>query len=839
MTAISVFCAIMLLSLTMNAVAASDNGHASSLEPAIPSMVAQCPTRGACDLIVHHWLFTKDKHGAGQLPSANAQWQQVRLPHTPVREPLLVNDQWQGTMWYKTQLQLPSERHDQHWWLVFDGAMNVADVYLNGMHVRHHMGGYLPFTVDMTAWLATFGKDAKQLDIMVRLDNRDHALTGLKPLQQLDFNPYGGLYRPVTLALRPAVHITSPQLSRTPAGGGVVIRYPHISREQATVLVTTEVQAAPSARPHQAPIQAQLSQQLFRDGTLVSQGKTTLQLHAGQPQSVQQTLAIDKPQLWSPQQPALYQLVTELTQGEQVVEKQLHHIGLRTIEFDAQHQLRINGEKTFLRGVNRHQEFPHLGYAVGPLADERDAYRIKAAGFDYVRLSHYPQSEAFMAAADRLGLLLLDAIPGWQYLSMDPAFADAMVENCRNLIRRSRNHPSILAYECSLNETDMPPALVARLHQTVKQEAPWAYSAGWVTGYDIYLQARQHRLQHYQVPTQPYVVSEYGDWEYYAQNAGFAQHQWQGLQPEARTSRQLLSSGETRLLQQASNLQEAHNDNLRTPAFADGYWVMFDYNRGYANDLEASGLMSIYRQPKYSYYLFQSQRPAHAQSSHVAAGPMVFIASDWTAETTHTDTASTSTATTQTTSSTMNSPRQIRVFSNAEQVALYLNGRLLDTRTATRQQGPHSMSDRMAHPPFEFHVPAFVPGLLHAKAFINGKVVAEHQVHTPAAASAIQIEVDDIGPAPAPFDEVFIKAQLIDQQGHPVRSSGINIEVTSPDLDIVNPQPLVTERGVAVVLVKTGAAGLKGSLTFTAKGLPAATMRFNAGTTPSQVSSAP
>lgn len=414
-----------------------------------------------------------------------------------------------------------------------------------------------------------------------------------------------------------------------------------------------------------------------------------------------------------------------------------------------------------------------------------------------------------MDAADRLGLLLLDAIPGWQYQSLDPAFADLMAQNCRDLIRRSRNHPSILAFECSLNETAMPQSLIQRLHQTVKQEAPWAFSAGWMPGFDLYLQARQHRLQHYSTPTQPYVVSEYGDWEYYAQDAGFAQHQWQGLKPEARTSRQLLSAGETRLLQQATNLQEAHNDNQRTPAFADGYWVMFDYNRGYANDLEASGLMSIYREPKYSYYLFQSQRPASEQSELYPSGPMVFIASDWTGEGVITGQAA-----------------KVRVFSNAEQVALYLNGKLIKTRSATREAGKNSMSDRIAKPPFEFSLPAFVPGTLEAKALINGKVVATHQVHTPGPAAAMQILLDDTGPAPAAFDEVFVKAQLVDSNGNPLRSSGVTLNFHSNELDIVNPEPVVTERGVGVVLVKTGAAGLKGRLTVTAAGLPAATIQF-------------
>lgn len=97
-------------------------------------------------------------------------------------------------------------------------------------------------------------------------------------------------------------------------------------------------------------------------------------------------------------------------------------------------------------------------------------------------------------------------------------------------------------------------------------------------GYDIYIEARQHRKE--ALYSKPLIVSEYGDWEYFAMNAGFEQERWSDMLPEERFSRQARGSGEVRLLQQATNVQEAHNDNLSTHAFADGYWAMFDYSRG-------------------------------------------------------------------------------------------------------------------------------------------------------------------------------------------------------------------------------------------------------------------
>ncbi len=763
---------------------------------AMPSTDLSGCTKVACDVTVSHWLFTNSTEGAGQLPSTDANWQRVRVPHTPVLEPLVVNNQWQGTAWYKTTLNLTA-LEQQQLWLHFAGAMNIADVYLNGQHLRQHIGGYLPFAVDLTQFVK-----AGDNELLVRLDNRDNAITGPKPLAQLDFNFFGGLYRQVVLQRRPAVHFGNDLLAaqgqqalftqQNRQISAIDISYPQLDAEQATIALNTGLNN--SAAQSQT---VEIEQQLFDGKQLVAQSRSKARLAAKQQVAVAQQLRVPSPKLWSPASPALYRLQTTIWQGKQQLEQQTRRIGLRTIAFNAQQQLLLNGKVTHLRGVNRHQEFPHVGYASSAQADYRDAVRIKGAGFDYVRLSHYPQSEAFMDAADELGLLLLDAVPGWQYYSADPAFSAYIVQSCAELVRRSRHRPSILAFECSLNETAMPESLISALHQTVKQHAPAAYSAGWTHGFDIYLQARQHRLQHYTPPTQPYIVSEYGDWEYYAQDAGFAQHQWNSLKPAERTSRQLLSAGEKPLLQQARNLQEAHNDNFNTPAFADGYWVMFDYNRGYADDLEASGIMSINRLPKYSYYFFQSQRPASEQNPAYPSGPMVFIASDWTAD----------------------SSLQVRVFSNAEQVELWRNDELIARQAPDQDQFSDKLNikaglNKHGQPPFSFTLDKFVAGTLTAKAFINGKQVATHQVKTPGKPSQLRLRVEPSSTDTAAsnltaFDQVFVYAEVLDDAGNLVAVQHLPVQFKSSGdgLQLLNPQTPLTERGVAAMLVEVGSAG--------------------------------
>jgi beta-galactosidase len=715
-------------------------------------------------------------------------WTKVNLPHTARVEAKLPVDSWQGSAYYKKTFDAKVAPGEQAV-LRFEGAMNVADVWVNGKHLGTHLGGYLPFSYDVTPHLKAGGGD----ELVVRINNEDNAVTGPKPLKDLDYIQYGGIYRDVTLSIKPAVHISDEMLSNTEAGGGVFVTYPQVDKKTATVRVKAEVcNTAAEART------AQLSQRLLFNNARVADGAESIELAAGECRHVTRDLKVDRPQLWSPKSPNLYAVQTTVSsKGQQDVVNT--RVGIRRIVLE-KGKLLVNGEPTFLRGVNRHQEYPYVGYALSAQADYRDALLIKRAGFDYVRLSHYPHSPAFMAAADELGLMVLPGIPGWQYFNPDPAFATQVLKTCSDMVRRDRNHASVLAWECSLNETQMPDQLIEKLHHTVHREYPGdqAYSAGWVPQtYDVYLQARQHRLDDKKpLPNKALIVSEYGDWEYYAMNAGFNQTAWGDLKEADRSSRQLLTDGETRLLQQAKNLAESHDDNFKTGAVADGYWVMFDYGRGYAKDLESSGVMSIDRLPKFSAEFFRSQRGAQEKSALWGGGPMVFIASHWTKD----------------------SAPQVRVFSNTDEVELFLNGKSL----GRVKGGPSKTHPNLAHPPLEFDAGRFAPGTLKAVAYLNGRKVAEQVVQTPAEPVKLAVAVDDFAVKPVVGDLVFVRARMLDANGTVVPDSGKTVTFAAgAGYEIVGPAVATTEAGIASVLVRvTGgqgvisaqAGGLKGRL---------------------------
>jgi len=727
------------------------------------------------ELFNNNWQFVISEVSFENIDSVK-NWESVSLPHTPVIAPKVMDGQWQGTCWYKKNFNIQPGAKDERFILKFDAAMNVSDFWINGTKLKKHYGGYLPVVFDFTD-VVKVGKNT----IHVRLDNTDNLVTGPKPMCKTDMNMHGGLYRDAHLIRKNSLHITDPILANKVASGGIFVTYPHVSENQATVRIQIHV-----ANQGDEQKEFRVVNELWKnDEFIASQSSDGEILEAGLDREVIAEIKIDAPELWSPQSPSLYMLKTKLLLKGKVIDQEDTRIGIRHLAFE-DGELYLNGKKTRLRGVNRHQEYPYVGYAISNEANYRDALKIKEAGFDFIRLSHYPQTKSFIDACDELGILLQNSIFGWQYCGKDSLFQNHIYEVTRDLIRRDRNHPSFLSWEVSLNESWMEEYFMENLHRIAHEEYPGdqLFTIGWQNhAYDMYQQARQHRLHHYEEPQKPYLVPEYGDWEYYAQNAGLNQDNWSGLKEEERSSRQLLSDGEVRLLQQATNIQEAHNDNYDYPAFADGYWVMWDYNRGYANDLEASGIGSIDRIPKFSYYFFQSQRDAEEFSDLYTSGPMVYIASWWTEE----------------------SPLDIRVFSNAEEVELLLNGVSL----GSKKPDSNRISKNLPHPPFTFSTEKFEAGELLAKAFIKGEEVAIHSIKTPGKPVAVELMIDECRQAPkaAVNDLIFVYASLKDANGTTVALNGIEFRFKiNGDAKVLNPEAILSEAGIATCLLKIGSA---------------------------------
>ena len=750
-----------------------------------------------------HWQFTKanDTTITAALFTKTGPWATVSLPHTPQIEPVVTNKmQWQGTCFYRRFFKVPSSGPGPRVVVQFGAAMHTADVYLNGQKLQRHVGGYLPFTVDISRQT----KYGQENCLLVRLNNEDNPVVPPgKPLKGLDFNYYGGLYRPAYLILSDKLHIADAVQAGHPAGGGLLLHYENVSAQTATLHVKTELQND-NPRAQTAQVRAVLYTDQFKQvGSVVS---AAVIIAPGTSGRVEQQLTITPPQLWSPEQPYLYRLMVEVLRDGKVIDRQTTTTGIRTIRFAAK-AFTLNGQPLRLRGTNRHQEYPYLGYAISDNAQYRDAWKIKQAGFNFVRCSHYPPSPVFLDACDELGILVMDSTPGWQFFGNEE-FAKNSLQNIRDMVRRDRNHPSIVLWEAALNETDMPKPFMDAAHRAVHEELPFAenvYSCGWLDyAYDVFIPARQHLKAPDYFNTyskdKPLFLCEYGDWEYYAHNAGFNQTTFAGLKESERTSRQLRGQGERAMAQQALNFQEAHNDNFRGPALGDANWLMFDYKRGYAPDVESSGIADIFRLPKFATYFYQSQYGPEGDRNGFGK-PLVFIANYWQAA----------------------SPKQIVVYSNCDEVALQLNG-----KTVARQRPDATpFSDHLAHPPFTFAVPAYVPGTLRAVAYRAGKPAATTERRTPGAAHHLQLTYDRSGRDAGPQDVVFVYASVVDANGTvlPEATAAIKFAVGG-DAELIGDNPVRTEAGIAPTLLKTGPGKGSVQVTATAAGLPVATLKL-------------
>jgi beta-galactosidase len=739
----------------------------------------------------NNWEFVKDVDttNSGRLLStaknAKVDWEKISLPHTANIEPVeKVKEQWQGTCFYRKFFTLSATNKGKHIALQFDAAMHEADVYLNGRHIYKHLGGFLPFYIDISN-TALFGK---QNCILVKLNNQDNAaIPPAKPIKDLDFNYYGGIYRDSWLIIKNKVYISNAVQAGRVAGGGIMIHDEQVSEKEATLVVKTDINNDFDQQKN-AQVKVTL---IDKSGKIVSSLSKEQVIQANTFGSFTQNIKVNNPKLWSPEHPDLYRIQVRVIQNGKAVDEQIFKTGIKTSKFEAD-GFYLNGKKFAIVGTNRHQEYPYIGYALSDNAQYRDAVKIKEAGFNFVRCSHYPPSPVYLDACDELGLLVMDAIPGWQFFGGHD-FQENSFQNIRDMVRRDRNHAAIVLWEASLNETDMSEAYMDAAHKIVHEELPFTdvFTTGWKDyAFEVFNPARQHmKAPDYWKKynkNKPLLIAEYGDWEYYAQNAGFNQTEYQNLTKEEKSSRQVRGYGQERLLQQALNFQEAHNDNFNGNIVGDVNWLMFDYKRGYATDLETSGVMDIFRVPKFSYYFFQSQRDVKASK------PMLFIANYW------------------------NDPADniVKIYSNCSEVELKLNGNVI----ARQKPDAGKNANNLAHPPFTFHVGHYEAGTLMATGYIDGKNVVTSTSSTPGKPYKIVLKADYSGKVfkAGCRDAVFVYAYIVDNKGVTVPDATNPIRFTiNGAASIIGDKINKAEAGIAPLLIMGGDES--GNITIKAK----------------------
>ena len=566
------------------------------------------------------WRFHKgDVAGAEALNFDDSAWQVVSTPHTVELEPAEASGgrNYQGIAWYRKHFVVPAAMQGQLVTVYFEAIMGKQEVFLNGKLVRKHAGGYLPFSVNLTDYGIKAG-DKCVLAVMTDNSNDKNYPPG-KPQYTLDFAYHGGIYRDVWLIGKSDVSITDALEANKVAGGGVFVHFDQISEKKAQVFVDTEVKNSGTAR-RVITVESTLTD---ASGKKVKQTSSRVMLNAGESVTVKQKIQVSNPHLWSPDSPYLYRVESRVTEGKLALDGGVTRVGIRKAEFKDKDGFWLNG-KPFgqLVGANRHQDFAYVGNALPNSQQWRDAKRLRDAGCRIVRVAHYPQDPSFMDACDELGIFVIVATPGWQYWNKDPEFARLVHENTRMMIRRDRNHASVLMWEPILNETRYPLDFALEALQITKDEYP--YPGRPVAAADVHSEGvKEHYDVVYGWPGDD--VKGVARQCIFTREFGENVDDWYAHNNNNRASR---SWGERPMLVQALSLAKSYDEMYQTNGqFIGGaQWHPFDHQRGYHPDPYWGGIFDAFRQPKYAYYMFRSQTAADLNHPLAESGPMVYIA---------------------------------------------------------------------------------------------------------------------------------------------------------------------------------------------------------------------
>jgi len=727
------------------------------------------------------WRFNRgDVSGAEAKAFADTSWGYVDLPHTPKFVTPDDTVAYGGLMWYRKHFTVPAGYQGRKLYVEFGAAMQLADVWVNGTMKTSHQGGYAPFTIDISGDVSYGGADNV---IAVRLNSNFNA--NFPPGRSgVDFQYHGGLYRHVTLHVLQPLHVTDAVYANKVAGGGVFVTYPAASTSSAMVSIKTNVINESTASKSAMVV----SRLLDSGGAMVGSAMSTATVAAGANADVTQTITVSNPKLWHPSTPNLYTLATEVQDGTTAVDNLTTRIGIRRIAWSHSGGLTINGARWKALGVNMLEETYGLGNAVSDQSIYYDVKRIRDAGLTFIRGAHYPHAPAFYDACDALGVLVMDAQTGWQYFSSSTAFMNASYQELRDMIRRDRNHPSIVVWEANLNESQYTDAWAMMAHSIVHAEYPGdqAFSGQFqFTRSDIFIEASQHSVRT-TTDTRPIIINEYGDWDYGGTSS---------------TSRQSREAGDNAMLTATNNVQDGQGKNIVLSWFsADGYWQWSDYS-GY-NGMSKSGLVDMYRLPKFAYYMLQSQRDPSVTVSGVDSGPMVYIANHWTST----------------------SPTTVRVFSNCDQVSLYVNNTLSSTRSPDTGTG-------LQHPPFTFAVGSFSAGTLRADCVMGGTTRATFTRQTPGAAAAIKLRPEATTMRADLADARLVFIDVVDANGTVVVTGNqqVTLSVSGPG-SIIGPTTVTMKGGQLATWVRPGRTAGTITLTASASGLTAGSASFTSQT---------
>ena len=508
------------------------------------------------------WSFV-DHFKEEYLKSLPKEKIEVDIPHNPINVPYNYFNEldYQKVFTYEKVFDVEDDIENRVFILRFSGYMLLAKIYLNDEYLGEHASGYVPVELDVTKYLKKKGN--RLVVILDSHENENYPPFGYA----VDYLTFAGIYREVSLFSHPKTYLTNIYVS-TKVDGSISLKYDQVGDSN-----------------------IKLSNTLFYKGSVVTEFDGT-------------EYRLQEPKLWTLDKPRLYELKTVLT-SKDGTEEYWTRFGFREAIFKPD-GFYLNGQKVKIVGLNRHQGYPIVGYAMPESMQKEDADILKEIGLNTVRTSHYPQSEHFLDRCDEIGLMVINEVPGWQFVSQKPEWRENFLMFLEKMILTQRNHPSLIAHGVRIDESIDDHDLYHAANELAHELDPNRQTLG-VRNFknselleDIYayndficqdLKVGLDNPKHIKTQGKPYLVTEYlGHMDPYKATADL-----------------------DRKIEVAKRHMKVLDDNYKYSNISGAIgWCFVDYHThidfGSGDHICAHGVFDMYRNPKFSSYIYASQR---------------------------------------------------------------------------------------------------------------------------------------------------------------------------------------------------------------------------------------
>ncbi len=754
------------LALGVPAAQALTNRRPKKLPPSLPPITQTYDfNRG--------WRFGGVYRPGSESPGYKiSSFSRINLPHTVVP---LSWCSWNPASWerlwiYRKRFRLDAP-FDGRVFLDFDGVMTNATVYVNGFAAGHHIGGFLPFTVELTDLLVPGLND---LAVVV-----DGQLLDVPPLGNvngaaaIDFLTPAGIYRDARLRVVPQSYVAD-----------VFAKPVNVLSPRPSLDLAITIDSAVKVKNKMT-----LAIEVLDGSKKIATKTLTHRISRGS-QVIRTKLSNLRVSLWSPDSPKLYTVRVTL-KGSAVP---THTVNVRTGFRQATFEVGgffLNGQRVQIMGISRHQMFPYTGMAASARLQAHDAQLLKnELNCNMVRCSHYPPSPHFLDACDQAGLMVWEEPPGWDYIG-DENFKAIFLQNVRDMVLRDRNRPSVVVWATRLNETQSFPTLYAEARQlahsldgtratsgAMAAPSPSQGLAGWAE--DLFAYNDYGSTRHGSVnadarlspplPNLPYLVSE-------AVGAITGPPNYRWIDPSATLQEQ------TKLHAQVN--QQARSDPAYSGVLA---WAGIDYdsltggNRVW-NNLRTPGVIDIFRVPKPGAAFYRSQ-------VNPLVRPVIIPAFFW-------DFGPDSPAL---------GPGPGSIFAtNCDELQVYVNGELLTTATPDR-----TGFGNLAFPPVvvDLTVDGASRPALTVAGFVQGRRVATLQMSSNPATDRLAVNLQDKRIVGDGSDTTRLTFRATDAFGNqrPYPSGNVSISLRGPAAIVgQNPFAFAQFGGVGGVILRSEA----------------------------------